>query len=566
MLYVTKAISYPMARPRTVTGMSTRDWVSLRPRGAMCLVICSLFHICTAPLEAGDWPQWGGHDERNFVSDERGLPASFRAGGWRTEDGKKIALPRENIRWVAPLGTQTYVTPAIAKGKVLIGSNDAHIEEPRFEQTGGGILMCLDESTGSLLWQLVMPRLKTSNPEFNYDDMNLGLCSSPTIDGNRVYIVSNRGQVLCLDINGQADGNEGPFVDEGVYMRDARVFPDKPGRFDAQHAPPLPKPAELRTTDGDIIWEYDFIAGLDVWPQDAVDCSVLVFGNYLYVCTCNGVDRSHTKIPSPNAPDLIVLDKNTGKLLAVMDPPLGKAIFHGDWSSPTLARIGGRTLIVWGGGDGVCYAFDAQFIPGEEGQPGKLRKVWSFDCNPQINKVRNGKPLPYNKNAEGPSEIIATPVVQGNRIYVTVGQDSRHGPGPGCFSCIDATKEGDITETGRVWQSLDVQRSFSSAAVTDGLVFITDYTGILRCLDADTGTTYWTHDLKKRVFASPLVADGKVYIGTEAGAVFVAGATKEKQLIAEVKVDGPIYSTPVAANGVLYIASQKNLYAFQLPR
>ena len=482
------------------------------------------------------------------------------------EDGKKIALPRENTRWVAPLGTQTYVTPAIAKGKVLIGSNDAHVEEPRFEKTGGGMLMCLDESTGSLLWQLVMPRLKTGNPEFNYDDMNLGLCSSPTIDGNCAYIVSNRGQVLCLDINGQADGNQGPFVDEGVYLRDARVFPDKPGRFDSQNAPPLPTPAELRTTDGDIIWEYDFIAGLDVWPQDAVDCSILVFNNYLYVCTGNGVDRSHTKIPSPNAPDLIVLDKFTGKLLAVMDPPLGNAIFHGDWSSPTLARIGGRTLIVWGGGDGVCYAFDAQFIPGEEGRPGKLKKAWSFDCNPQTNKVRNGKPLPYNKNAEGPSEIIATPVVYGNRIYVTVGQDSRHGTGPGCLSCIDATKEGDITESGRVWQSLDVQRSFSSAAVTNGLVFIADYTGILRCLDADTGTTYWTHDLKKRVFASPLVADGKVYIGTEAGVVFIAGATKEKQIIAEMKVDGAIYSTAVAANGVLYIASQKHLYAFWLPR
>jgi outer membrane protein assembly factor BamB len=97
-------------------------------------------------------------------------------------------------------------------------------------------------------------------------------------------------------------------------------------------------------------------------------------------------------------------------------------------------------------------------------------------------------------------------------------------------------------------------------------VFIADYTGILRCLDADTGATYWTHDLKKRVFASPLVADGKVYIGTEAGVVFVAGATNEKQIIAEVRVDGPIYCTPVAANGVLYIASQKYLYAVQMQR
>ena len=342
MLVVTKALFYRMARPRTLIGISACGWGALRPCAPTCLVICFSLLAGTAPLAAGDWPQWGGHDERNFVSDETGLPAFSLPGGRKPEDGTKMSLPGEQVRWVAPLGTQTYVTPAVANGKVLIGSNDAHMQDPRFEETGGGVLLCLDESTGSLLWRLVMPRLKTRNPEFNYDDMNLGLCSSPTIDGNRVYVVSNRGQVLCLDMNGQADGNEGPFVDEGVYMRDARTFPDKPGRFDAQNAPPLPQPAALCTTDGDIVWEYDFIAGLDVWPQDAVDCSVLVFGDYLYVCTCNGVDRSHTNIPSPHAPDLVVLDKNTGKLLAVMDPPLGRAIFHGDWSSPTLARIGGR--------------------------------------------------------------------------------------------------------------------------------------------------------------------------------------------------------------------------------
>ena len=396
--------------------------------------------------------------------------------------------------------------------------------------------------------------------------MNLGLCSSPTIDGNRVYVVSNRGQVLCLDVNGQADGNEGPFVDEGVYMRDARTFPDKPGRFDAQNAPPLPHPTTLHDGRRHGLGIRFYRGPGCVAPGR---CRLFCAGfRRLSLCVYlqRRLDRSHTNIPSP-CTDLVVLDKNTGKLLAVMDPPLGRAIFHGDWSSPTLARIGGTTLIVWGGGDGVCYAFDTGVAPGEQGTPGKLKKVWWFDCNPQINKVRDGKPLPYNQNAEGPSEIIATPVVCGRRLYVAVGQDSRHGTGPGCFSCIDATREGDITETGRVWQSLDVQRSFSSAAVTNGLVFIADYTGILRCcLDADTGATYWTHDLKKRVFASPLVADGRVYIGTEAGVLFVDGATKEKQILAEVKVDGPIYATPVAANGVLYVASQRNLYALRRTR
>ena len=144
-----------------------------------------------------------------------------------------------------------------------------------------------------------------------------------------------------------------------------------------------------------------------------------------------------------------------------------------------------------------------------------------------------------------------------------MGQDSRHGPGKGCLSCIDPAGEGDITEKGKVWQCADVDRSFSSAAVTrDGLVFIADYTGILRCLDADTGKEYWSHDLKGRVFCSPLCADGKVYIGTEAGRLTVAAAAREKSILDEVRFNSPIYATPVAANGTLYIASQRTLYAF----
>jgi outer membrane protein assembly factor BamB len=521
----------------------------------------------TSLSQAADWPQWGGRDARNFVADETGLPASFRPDRTEVSNSLTTLILGENVKWSAPLGTQAYVTPAISKGRIFIGANDALVETPRFAKTRGSVVDCLDEPTGKLLWRLVIPMLRTSNKQFNYDDMNLGLCSSPTVEGNRVYVVGSRGDVLCLDIKGQADGNAGPFIDEGHYMSDTRVFPDKPGRFDATNTPPLLPPVELQPRDADIVWRYDFIEALDVWPQDAVDCSILIYGDYLFVCTCNGVDRSHKRIPSPNAPDMIVLDKKTGKLVATIDKPLGTAIFHGDWSSPTLARVSGQDLIIWGGGDGVCYAFDPHFEPGKNNTPGTLKKVWWFDCNPPQNTFKDGQRLPYNKGGIGPSEINSTPVVANGRVYVAVGQDSRHGPGKGCFSCFDASLKGDITETAKIWQNFDVDRSFSSAAVTkDGLVFIADYTGILRCLDADTGKEFWSHDLKGKVFCSPFCADGKVYIGTEAGRLTVATATREKKVLDEVRFDGPIYATPVAANGVLYIATQRKLYAFQQAR
>ena len=535
-------------------------------------VACGLLWIggllLALPAAAGgaDWPQWGGRNERNFVSDEKGLPATFGPSGEKTEGNKKVPVPPENIKWIAKLGSQTYGNPTVSGGRIFIGTNDASLSDPRIKKTQGGLILCLEEATGKVLWQLPVPRMKTKDGNFNYDSLNLGVCSSPAVDGDRVYVVSNRGEVLCLDTSGQANGNDGPFKNEGQYLAGTGELPAKPGRFDKASAPPRPPPVEVQPTDGDIIWLYDYLAEVDSWPQDAVDCSVLVSGDYLYVCPSNGVDKSHKRIPSPNCPDILVLDKKTGKLVAVNDPPIGNAIFHGEWSSPTLAHVPDKTLVVWGGGDGVCYAFDAKFEPGEAGKPGKLKTVWKFDCNPPHNKVRDGKPLPYNTNREGPSEIIGTPIVYRNRIYVTVGQDSRHGDGPGCLSCIDATKTGDITDSGKVWQCFDVQRSFSTVSAADGLAFVADYAGIVHCLDADTGQAYWTHDLGAHVWGSNLAADGKVYIGDEKGKVTVLACSKEKKVLHEARFGAPVYTSPIVANGVLYIATQTHLYAIQAPK
>jgi len=79
--------------------------------------------------------------------------------------------------------------------------------------------VCLDERTGERLWQLVTPVRTSGYPEgATMGQQRWGICSSPTVESDRVYVISNGNDILCLDANGLADGNDGPYQDEAQYM------------------------------------------------------------------------------------------------------------------------------------------------------------------------------------------------------------------------------------------------------------------------------------------------------------------------------------------------------------
>lgn len=519
-------------------------------------VACVLAGCMTQAALAADWPQWGGQEGRNLVSSEKGLPDSFDPGKRASDARGTDPATTRNVRWTARLGTAAYGNPTVAGGRVYVGTDaQTTSEDPRLKITRGGIVKCFDEATGALLWQLAVPERIRMPQGAHFGHQHLGICSSPTVDGDRVYVVTMAGDVLCLDVRGMADGNGGPFRDEGRYMA---------GEGKA--------PVELRPTDGDILWRFDPIDELGVVPHDAASCSVLVHGDLIYLSTSNGVNAAHDKVVAPEAPAVIALDKRTGRLAARERDGLSARLYHAQWSSPSLSRAGARTLVVFGGGDGVCYAFEAlAHVPDE---PLTLKKVWSFDCNPPHYKLRDGKPIPYydgdkrkarspNKNDGryvGPSQIIATPVCVGDRVYVATGQDPAHGRGKGMLCAIDATGTGDITATGCVWSYDGLDRTLATVAVADGLVYVTDVAGRLHCVDAETGKPYWIHETNAETWGGPLVADGKLFFGNKKE-FYVMAAGKEPKMLAAIHLGSPVYSTPVAANGVLYVASQRYLWA-----
>jgi outer membrane protein assembly factor BamB len=444
----------------------------------------------------GDWPMWGGTPDRNMVSNMKGLPTSW--------DVKA----KKNVKWVAALGSQTYGNPVVAGGQIYVGTNNEGVRDPKV--TGDkGILMAFRESDGEFMWQAVSDKLAAGRVN---DWPYQGVCSSPLVEGNRLYYVTNRAELVALDTQGFRDGkNEGPYVDEKLKGE----------------------------KDADVVWKFDMMEEVGSLPHNMANSSPVSFGDLIYVSTSNGQDESHVNIPSPKAPAIIAVNKNTGKLVWEDNSVFDK-ILHGQWSSPTVGKIGGVDMVVHAQGDG--------WIRGYEALTGK--KLWEFDTNPKDSvwpKTRN--------------ELISTPVIYQDRVYIANGQDPEHGEGVGHMYCIDATKRGDITTTGMVWHYDKIRRSISTPAIKDGIVYEADFSGFLHALDAKTGQVYWTHDLFAAVWGSPILIDGKLYIGDEDGDVLILQEGKTKKVISEINMGSSVYSTPVPANGVLYISNRNQLYA-----
>ncbi|MEC8651845.1 MAG: PQQ-binding-like beta-propeller repeat protein [Planctomycetota bacterium] len=499
---------------------------------------------CPAALLAGallcshaaaqDWPMWGRDATRNMVAGVKGLPLEIVPGQFAADSEDIDIKTSTNVKWIAKLGSQSYGNPTVADGRVYVGTNNDVPRDDRF-QGDRSCVYCLDEQTGAMIWQLNIPKLgtgKVSDWEF------LGICSSPAIEGDRVYLVTNRCEVMCVDVNGFKDGNQG-FQDEAAYYAD-------------NGKPPVKVNEE---TDADIIWKMNMIDECGVFPHNITSCSVMIVGDQIWTSTSNGVDYGHVETPAPNAPSMVVVDKKTGALIGEEASGLSQNIFHSNWSSPAYLKTDEAELVIFGGPDGVLYAFDPKPTEDEDGFL-VLNQAWKFDCNPKGYRVKeDGSPRKY-ATAKGPSEVLATPVVYNGRAYALVGQDPEHGEGVGNLVCVDSAGK-------QVWSYDKIHRSMSTLSIHDGLLFAADYSGYLHCLDADTGEEHWKYDTSAHIWGSTLVADGRVYVGIEDGFMVSAPATKtlDKNAVKEIDFGVPIYSSPIAANGVLYVATHTHLFA-----
>jgi outer membrane protein assembly factor BamB len=383
--------------------------------------------------------------------------------------------------------------------------------------------MAFRAADGAFLWQATHAKLEQA-----LDFPLQGVCSTPAVDGDRLYYVSNRGELLALDVEGFLDGeNDGPATDE-------------PARG---------------ATDADVVWRLDMRAELGVVPHFMSASTPAILGDLLFVHTSNGVDEAGG-VPAPKAPSFLAVDRRDGTV-RWSDASPGAGLLDGQWSSPTILEARGRRQVLFPGGDGWLYAFAPE--------SGDL--LWKHDGG-GVAAPASGSAPPRERNA-----FVATATVAGGLVYIAAGRDPEQGSGPGSLWCLDPAAGPGAEPAQRVrWRfggggtsggvgGGSFSRSIATVAVADDIVYAADVDGFVVALDAASGRQLWRHDMLAPVWASLLVAEGRVYISDTDGEVVVLEAGPRLRVLAEVAMAAPIHRPPVAVDGVLYLMTADRLYA-----
>jgi outer membrane protein assembly factor BamB len=466
------------------------------------------------------WPMFGGTPSRNMANTiDKNIPTT-----WSVEE-------KTNIKWVAEVGSHSYGGPVVADGKVFVGTNNAKTKKE--DKTWKAVLMAFDEANGKLLWKIAH-----EIPDHVFDDArDSGLCSTPAVEGKRLYYVTPGSEVVCAG------------------------------------------------TDGKVVWSLDMHKELKVEPHHLSNCSPLIVGDLVMVITGNGTDAAG-KVTAPDAPSFLAVNKKTGTVAWKSNLP-GNRIIEGQWSNPTLAVVNGKQQVLFAGGDCFIYSL--------EPETGKL--IWKCNCNPIREKPGARVLDPYIISTP---VVVGDRVYVGLGVYPTNGAAPRASyflcldiskTGDVSPKSLN-TKDAANKDSALVWavgglidppppqgRQAELGNCFATAAVHDGLVYVVEEVGYLHCFDAKTGKRYWEHDFKDSVWSSPYYVDGKIYVGTQGGNVvafehgkeckyYVDGkplaASREnykKLSNADLNVADHDVSTAVVANGVLYFATKTKLIA-----
>ena len=365
--------------------------------------------------------------------------------------------------------------------------------------------------------------------------------SAPIVMGDRVYLQNSAGQgenlqerIMCFN------ADTGKLLWEhrfNIYLSD--VPPHRVG-----WASPVGDPATGNVyvfgvggnliglnRDGKVLWERslgeDF--GL-LTTHGGRTVSPIIDGDLVIVSGVTFQWGQHGR----GAHRFLAFDKKTGETVYVSAP--GGRPYDTTYAPPIIANINGMRLLIQGASDGVVHAIKPQ-----TGEP-----VWKYEIS------KRG--------------LNTGVVVKGTTAILTHSEENLDSNEMGMMVAVDATARGEIKKEQVKWTVYGWQGGFSSPVIDGDRLYQLDNGANIAAFDVNTGKQLWLQNLGTIQKASPVLADGKLYVGTENGKFFILkpGPTKaeildEDQLGTEARPE-PIIASVAVANGRVFVVSDSNLY------
>jgi outer membrane protein assembly factor BamB len=230
----------------------------------------------------------------------------------------------------------------------------------------------------------------------------------------------------------------------------------------------------------------------------------------------------------------MAFDKKTGETVYVSAP--GGRPYDTTYAPPIIANVNGMRLLIQGASDGSVYAIKPQ-----TGEP-----VWKHEIS------KRG--------------LNTGVVVHGTTAILTHSEENLASNEMGMMVAVDATAKGAITKEQIKWTVYGWQGGFSSPVLDGDRMYQIDNGANIAAFDVNTGKQLWLQNLGTIQKASPVLADGKLYVGTENGKFFILKPSAtgceildQDQLGTEAQPEAIIGSAAVS-NGRIFFASDSNLY------
>ncbi|MGH9331630.1 MAG: PQQ-binding-like beta-propeller repeat protein [Vicinamibacterales bacterium] len=366
--------------------------------------------------------------------------------------------------------------------------------------------------------------------------------SGPIVVGNRVYLQNSVGdekttqeRLMCLDAD----------TGKPIWERRFSIYLSDVPQHRAGWASPAADPetgsiyvftvgAELiaLSRDGKVLWSRSLVEDFGaITTHGGRTVSPIVDGPNVIVNTLNfgwgDLARTSNRY--------FAFDKRTGQTVWISSPQ--QRHYDTNYAMPVTAEVNGMRLLVVGGTDGVIHAIKAG-----TGEP-----VWRWDVSKRA--------------------INNSVVIRGTTVYVTHSEENIDTSEMGMVAAIDASANGDVGPSHIKWVTRGFLGGFASPVYDGARLYHLDNGAVVGAFDLESGRKAWDKNLGTIQKGSPVLADGKIYVGTENGKFFILRPRADgvdvldEDWLGTQQNPEPIIASPAVADGRVYVVSMSAMYA-----